>query len=78
MHIALASAAWQPSYRELNETANRLAHKLILDGGASEDRFAILMEHDTPAIAANLAILKANRIAVAFDPTDQVPLILPH
>ena len=73
MNIALASAAWQPSYRELNATANRLAHQLIAGGGASEDRVTILMEHDTPAIGAHLGILKAGRIVVAFEPSDPVP-----
>jgi mycobactin peptide synthetase MbtE len=63
-NVALSSDLWRPTYRELNATANRLAHRLIRDGGGLGDRVAILMEHDTPAIAANLAIVKAGRIAV--------------
>lgn len=72
-HVALVSATWQPSYRELNATANRLAHRLIAGGGAPEDRVAILMEHDTPAIGAYLGSLKAGRIAVVFETGDPTP-----
>lgn len=71
-NIAVGSATWEASYRDLNETANRLAHRLIALGGAVGDRVAILMEHDTPAIAANLAIVKAGRIVVVLYPGDPV------
>ena len=57
--IALGSDVWEPTYRELNETANRLAHRLIACGGASGDRVAILMSHDAPLVAAVLGVLKA-------------------
>jgi amino acid adenylation domain-containing protein len=68
--IALGSNVWEPTYRELNETANRLAHRLISCGVASGDRVAILMSHDAPAIAAVLGALKAGAIAMACDPDD--------
>jgi acyl-CoA synthetase (AMP-forming)/AMP-acid ligase II len=67
---ALASDVWQASYEELNVTANRLAHALMARSGAPRDRIAILMQHDTPMIAALLAVLKANRIVVALNPTN--------
>jgi acyl-CoA synthetase (AMP-forming)/AMP-acid ligase II len=67
---ALGSGAWRPTYRELNETANCLAHELLDRGGAPADRVAILMQHDSPAIAALLAVLKAGRIVVALNPTN--------
>src|SRR5262249_40933152 len=67
---ALVSDAWHPTYRELNQTANRLAHTLLDRGGATGDRFAILMRHDTPLIAAMLAVLKAGRIVVILNPSD--------
>jgi non-ribosomal peptide synthetase component F len=69
---ALGSDVWEPTYRELNETANRLAHRLIACGVASEDRVAILMSHDAPLIAAVLGILKAGSIVVGLDPGDPV------
>lgn len=68
--IALGSGGWQPTYAELNVTANRLAHALISQGGAKGDRVAILMQHDTPLIAVALAALKAGRVVVVLNPTD--------
>src|SRR5262245_33988646 len=68
--IAIGSTAWQPTYRELNETANRLAHRLMAAGVGSEDRVATLMAHDAPLVAAVLGILKAGSTVVALDPVD--------
>jgi amino acid adenylation domain-containing protein len=70
--IALGSDVWEPTYRELNETANRLAHRLIASGVALGDRAAILMSHDTPMVAGVLAILKAGQIVVALNSDDPV------
>src|SRR5205823_998674 len=70
--IALGSDVWEPTYRGLNETANRLAHRLIACGIASPDRVAILMSHDAPMVAAVLGVLKAGSIVVALDPGDPV------
>jgi amino acid adenylation domain-containing protein len=70
--IAIGSNLWEPSYRALNETANRLAHQLIGCGIAPGDRVTILMSHDAPAFAAVLATLKAGAIVVALDPGDPV------
>src|SRR5262245_48800938 len=66
---ALGASRWQPTYGELSATANRLAHALLRRSGISEDRVAILMQHDTPAIAAILAVIKAGKIAAALNPT---------
>jgi non-ribosomal peptide synthetase component F len=65
---ALVSDGWQPTYAELNAVANRLAHTVVSHGGAPGDRIAILMQHDAPAIAAMLAVLKTGRIIVALNP----------
>jgi amino acid adenylation domain-containing protein len=70
--IALGSDLWEPTYRELNEVANGLAHRLRSCGVASGDRVAILMSHDAPMVAAVLGILKAGSIVVALDPGDPV------
>src|SRR5437588_1502396 len=70
--VAFGSNVWEPTYGELNETANRLAHRLIACGVNSGDRVAILMLHDAPLIAAVLGILKAGAIVVALDPLDPV------
>jgi amino acid adenylation domain-containing protein len=70
--IAIGSNVWEPSYRALNETANRLAHRLIGRGIAPGDRVVILMSHDAPVLAAILGTLKAGSIVVALDPGDPV------
>ena len=70
--IACRSDVWEPTYGGLNETANRLAHRLIASGVASGDRVAILMSHDAPLVAAVLGILKVGSIVVAFYPGDPV------
>ena len=71
LRIALSSAEWEPTYRELNRVSNRLAHRLVAST-AKADRVVILMSHDAPMIAATLGILKAGLIVVALDPTDPV------
>ena len=63
--VALGSDVWEPTYRELNETANRLSHRLIACRVASGDRVAILMSHDAPLVAAVMGILKTGSIVVA-------------
>jgi len=69
---ALGSNLWEPTYRDLNTTANRLAHRLIARGMTSGDRVAVLMLHDAPLIAAVLGILKAGCVVVALEPIDPV------
>ena len=71
-HIALDLDAWQPTYQELNETANRLAHRLIACGVALGGRTAILMSHDAPMVAAVCGTLKAGQIMVPLSPDDPV------
>ena len=70
--IALGSDLWEPTFQELNETANRLAHRLIASGTSPGGRAAILMAHDAPIVAAVLGILKAGLIAVPLNPDDPV------
>ena len=43
---------------------------LLSHGGARGDRIAVLMRHDTPLIAAVLAVLKGGRTVVVLNPTD--------
>ena len=70
--VALGSDVWEATYRELNGTANRLAHRLIASGVGSGDRVVILMSHDAPLVAAVLGVLKAGAIVAALDPDDPV------
>src|SRR5262249_3947327 len=66
---ALGAGAWQPTYGQLNAAVNRLAHALLRLNTKLEGPVAILMQHDAPAIAAVLAVVKAGKIAAALDPT---------
>ena len=66
---AIISDNWQPTYAELNETVNRLAHAILAHCGAPGDRVAILMEHDAPAVATVVAVLKAGLVVVALNRT---------
>ncbi len=69
-HVAVGSGDWQSTYEELNAAANRIAHGLIARGGTLQDRVALLLPHDTPLIAAILAVLKAGRTVVVLNPGD--------
>jgi amino acid adenylation domain-containing protein len=67
---ALESDLWSPTYAELNATANRLAHALMARHVTPGDRIGILMQHDTPQVAAVLSVLKAGGIFVGLNATD--------
>ena len=68
--IALSSDDRRLSYRELNETANRVGHELLLRGVKLGDRIIILMRHEAALIAGMLSVLKAAGIVVVLNPTD--------
>jgi amino acid adenylation domain-containing protein/non-ribosomal peptide synthase protein (TIGR01720 family) len=57
--VALRYAGGELTYRELNERANRLAHRLVKSGVAAETPVAILMERSPEMVVATLAVLKA-------------------
>ncbi|WP_127960378.1 non-ribosomal peptide synthetase, partial [Serratia microhaemolytica] len=56
------------SYRQLNQRANQLAHRLIALGVQPEQRVALCAERSIELIVAMLAILKAGGAYVALDP----------
>src|SRR5215813_11957709 len=70
--IAIGSNARELTYRELNESANQLAHQLVFRETRPGDRVAILMSHDAPLIVALLGALKAGAIVLGLDTTDPV------
>ncbi|MFI6422860.1 non-ribosomal peptide synthetase [Streptomyces sp. NPDC050842] len=57
--IALSSGGYRLTYRELDERANRLAHRLGELGVSAETPVAVLMERSVDVVVAILAILKA-------------------
>ncbi len=66
--IALASGDAEVTYRDLNERANRLAHRLIDAGVAQEVLVGVLMERSIDMVVALYAILKAGGAYVPLDP----------
>ncbi|MFJ6771070.1 amino acid adenylation domain-containing protein [Kitasatospora sp. NPDC091257] len=57
--IAVSSGEVRLSYRELDERANRLAHRLGELGVRAESPVAVLMERSADLVVAILAVLKA-------------------
>ncbi|WP_249383620.1 non-ribosomal peptide synthetase [Mycobacterium sp. DBP42] len=57
------------TYRELNESANRLAHWLIKQGIGTEDRVAVLLEKSPELVVTALGIVKAGAVYLPVDPT---------
>ncbi|KJD42170.1 non-ribosomal peptide synthetase [Paenibacillus terrae] len=67
-HIAVALGHQSLTYRELNETANRLAHTLRDAGVKPDEPVGILTERSLDMITGTLAILKAGGAYVPVDP----------
>jgi mycobactin peptide synthetase MbtE len=57
------------SYREVNESANRLAHWLIGQGIGTEDRVAVLLEKSPELVITAMGIAKAGAVYLPVDPT---------
>src|ERR1700733_6116012 len=57
--VAVSSGGVRLTYRELDERANRLAHRLIGLGVRPEDPVALLLERSIHVPVAILAVLKA-------------------
>jgi amino acid adenylation domain-containing protein len=65
--IALVAGEARFTYRQLNEAANRLAHRLIHLGISPQEKVGIAMERSPELIAAILAVLKAGATYVPID-----------
>ncbi|WP_448322184.1 amino acid adenylation domain-containing protein, partial [Streptomyces sp. CO7] len=57
--VAVRCAGGELSYRELDERANRLAHRLVGAGVGPEAPVAVLMERSVDLVVALLAVLKS-------------------
>ena len=57
------------TYRELNERANRLAHRLQVAGVGPDSFVAVFLERSVDMVAAVLAVLKAAAAYVPLDPS---------
>jgi amino acid adenylation domain-containing protein len=67
--LAVKTAQHSWTYDELNRQANRIAQALLGRIGSARSPVVILMEQGAPIVAAYLGVLKAGKIAVAFDPS---------
>ena len=57
------------SYREINESANQLAHWLIAHGIGTEDRVAVLLDKSPELVITALGVVKAGAVYLPVDPT---------
>ncbi len=64
--ITCGERSW--TYREVEETANRLAHLLAARGAGPGQRVALLLPRSAEAIIAILAVLKTGAAYVPIDP----------
>ncbi|MEM1170262.1 MAG: amino acid adenylation domain-containing protein [Cyanobacteria bacterium P01_H01_bin.35] len=67
-NLAIKTKNYQWTYTELERTAEGVARIVLDKCGGGEQRIALLLEHDAPAIAAILGILKAGKSYVPLDP----------
>jgi natural product biosynthesis luciferase-like monooxygenase protein len=66
--IALADGVSTLSYRELDERANRLAHRLVTMGVQPDARVGVCMERSADVVVAVVGVLKAGGAYVPLDP----------
>ncbi|WP_231421813.1 non-ribosomal peptide synthetase [Pseudomonas sp. Leaf59] len=66
--IALRYDQQRVTYRQLNERANQVAHRLLAQGIRADDRVAICVERGAEMIIGLLGILKAGAGYVPIDP----------
>ncbi|RAV12747.1 non-ribosomal peptide synthetase [Mycolicibacterium sp. GF69] len=77
--VALVYEGRDYTYRELNESANRLAHWLIEQGIGTEDRVAVLLDRSPELVITALGVIKAGAVYQPVDPTypeDRLTFIL--
>lgn len=68
-HPAVVCEDRQLTYRELDEAANRLAHRLLEDGVGRQDVVAVFAERGLPWYVAVFGVLKAGAVYLPLDPT---------
>lgn len=67
-HPALIACDASFTYRELNETANRVAHSLIARGVEARDRVALLLPRTSRLSLATWGVVKAGAAFIPCDP----------
>lgn len=67
--LAIKSPERSFTYVELNQTANRLARKILSLRGERAEAIALMFDHGASILAAILAVLKTGKFYLVFDPT---------
>jgi amino acid adenylation domain-containing protein len=67
--IAVKTRSREFTYDALNQFANRIARAILVQRSRGSEPVVLLLEHDTPMIAAILGVLKAGKIYVPLDTT---------
>lgn len=67
--LAIKSPERSFTYVELNQTANRLARKILSLGGERAEAIALMFDHGASILAAILAVLKTGKFYLVLDPT---------
>jgi amino acid adenylation domain-containing protein len=66
--LAVKSPEAELSYRELDNSANCLAHALIERLGHAAEPVGVMVQHGVRAVVATMAVLKAGKFYVPLDP----------
>ena len=66
---ALVCSGRRVSYRELDESANKIVHSLLSHGIGRGDRVAIYLDNSVEAVLAVFAVLKAGAVFLVVNPT---------
>jgi amino acid adenylation domain-containing protein len=67
--LAVKSPERSFTYAELNQTANRLARKILSLHGERAEAIALMFDHGASVLAAILAVLKTGKFYLVLDPT---------
>lgn len=67
--VAVVYEGRQYTYREINASANRVAHWLIAQGIGAEDRVAVLLDRSPELVVTALGVTKAGAVYQPVDPT---------
>ena len=67
--LAIKSPERSFTYVELNQTANRLARKILSLRGERPEAIALMFDHGASILAAILAVLKTGKFYLVLDPT---------
>jgi len=68
--LAVKTREQQLTYAELNQAANRVAHRIVTAQGASNEPVAVLMDQGAGMIVAIMGVLKAGKVYVPLDPSN--------